>query len=165
MGGSTQLGELQHHLLGLHDISLHARKRASVLEAAKAHQEVPVPSRRSRQMVSCSPAKDNASTTEQDYPRQAGTLHFMSDALIDGCKTSGRNVLAACKFLFEAPAADALRIEATGWCLPRVHGSGALVTSAAARSLRGVLGDGPACSRSSIALMVRMVQEAACTPT
>ncbi|CAE7649146.1 tri1 [Symbiodinium sp. CCMP2592] len=48
MGGSTQLGELQHHLLGLHDISLHARKRASVLEAAKAHQEVPVPSRRSR---------------------------------------------------------------------------------------------------------------------
>ncbi|CAE7948876.1 tri1 [Symbiodinium sp. KB8] len=48
MGGSAQLGELQHHLLGLHDISLHARKRASVLAAAKAHQQVPVPRRRSR---------------------------------------------------------------------------------------------------------------------
>ncbi|CAE7210081.1 unnamed protein product [Symbiodinium natans] len=48
MGGVPEMGDLRHHFLGLHDISRHARQRASVLEAAKVHAEVALPTRRPR---------------------------------------------------------------------------------------------------------------------
>ncbi|CAE7384728.1 unnamed protein product [Symbiodinium pilosum] len=44
-----RMGEANlQHLLGLDDISSHARRRASMLEAAKAHEEMPAPGRRAR---------------------------------------------------------------------------------------------------------------------